>query len=189
MDVQNGDDGRRVKGVNLIGLVRMCKVYRRQQPLAGLSAETLALIDERILVSSWYPLVAHLEILDFAYRHMMAASPDNAIAMGLAGGKEIWTTAHRGVVGERDSIGALRSMGPAWHAYFDFGSLDVEIVDERTARFTVKGYPDVPVSHGMTIAGWHLAAAHVTGHPKAKVEVLARPWDGADGEQVHVVRW
>jgi hypothetical protein len=183
------NDRRRVKGVNLVGLVRMCKVYRRQQPLAGLSPETLALIEERILVSSWYPLVQHLEILRFAYQHMMGANPDNAIAMGLAGGKEIWTTAHRGVVGERDTVRALRSMAPAWHTYFDFGSLDVSIADEHCARFTVRGYPDVPAEHGMTIAGWHLAAAHVTGHPSATVQVLERPWEHAGGEQVHVVRW
>ena len=107
----------------------------------------------------------------------------------LAGGKEIWTTAHRGVVGERDTARALFAMGPAWQTYFDFGSLAVEPVGQRAMRFRVQGYADVPVCHGMTIAGWHLAAAQVTGRPDATVEVLQRPWEGKATELMHVVRW
>jgi hypothetical protein len=152
-----------------------------------MSPETQALLDERILVSSWYPLRPHLELLDFAYRLLLDQSPQKALAIGVAGGREIWTTAHRGVVGERDVLGALRAMGPAWQTYFNFGSLEVEVLDPKVVRFTVKGYPDVPVVHGMTIAGWHLAAAQVAGAPEATVQVLEKPWEGKP-HQVHVVR-
>jgi hypothetical protein len=181
------DDGRRVKGVNLIGLVKAFKVYRRTHPLDGVSPETLALLDERILVSSWYPLKQHLELLELAYRLLMAESPKAALDMGLAGGREIWTSAHRGVVAERKVSSALRAMGPAWATYFNFGWLEVEQLETRTARFTVRGYPDVPLVHGMTIAGWHLAAAHVAGATSATAEVVVRPWRGEGPDQVHLL--
>ena len=181
------DDGRRVKGVNLVGLVKTFKVYRRDHALPELSPETLALFDERILVSSWYPLSQLRELLDLAYSLLLKEKPENALAMGLTGGREIWTSAHRGVVAERDLLSALRAMGPAWGTYFNFGWLEVDELDAKTVRFTVRGYPDVPVVHGMTIAGWHLAAAQVAGAPKATAEVLVRPWEGGEADQVHVV--
>jgi hypothetical protein len=181
-------DDRHVKGINLVGLVKLLRVYRRQKPIRGLSPGAMALLDDRILVSSWYPLQHHWELLGFMYREMLGSDPEHALAMGLAGGKETWKGTHRVFVSERGAISALNSMGPAWRSYFDFGELDVDVEDEHTVRFTVRDYADCPVAHGMTIAGWHLAAAQLAGSPKATIEVLDKPWAGAR-EQVHVVRF
>ncbi len=179
-------DGRHVKGVNLLGLVKTIKVLRRQRPIDGLSPETLALLEERVLVSSWYPLQHLWELLDVTYRELLGSEPARALEIGVMGGMEVWSGTHRVFVVERGPISVLRSMGPAWSSYFDFGSLDVTLVDERCVRFTVRDYPDVPVPHGMTIAGWHLAAARVAGCPEASAEVVEAPWEGA-ADQVHLV--
>jgi uncharacterized protein (TIGR02265 family) len=174
--------------VNLVGLVKALRVHRKQHPLPEMSPEADALLNEHILPSEWYPLRAHLEILGVAYRLLAGSKPENALQMGVTGGKAIWTSTHRGVVEGRDPVRALKSMPAVWRTYFDFGSLDVDVDDPTTVRFTVRDYPDVPVYHGMTIAGWHLAVALVAGAPGATVELLERPWEGRSPTQVHVVR-
>jgi hypothetical protein len=179
---------RHVKGINIVGLVRALKVYRREHPLPPLSDDARALFEDRILESSWYPLEPQRELLATMYRVMCDEDPDKALLMGVIGGQQAWSGTHRGVLGSRGPMQALKSMGPAWATYFDFGSLDVEPIGEAAARFTVRGYADVPVYHGMTIAGWHLAAAQVAGSEEASVEVVERPWEGAP-RQVHIVRF
>jgi hypothetical protein len=181
-------DGRRSKGVNLIGLVKALRVHRKETPLPEMSAEARALLDDHILASAWYPLRAHLEILEVAYRVLAGSKPENAFQMGVTGGKAIWTSTHRGVIEGRDAVRALQSMPALWRTYFDFGSIDVDVLDPRTVRFTVRDYPDVPIYHGMTIAGWHLAVALISGAPASTAEILERPWEGESTTQVHVVR-
>lgn len=180
-------DGRRSKGVNLVGLVKALRVYRKEHPLPELSPEAHALLNEQILASEWYPFRAHLEILGAAYQVLADSKPENALQMGISGGKAIWTSTHRSAVEGREPVRALKSMPALWRTYFDFGSVDVDVVDSMTVRFTVRDYPDVPVYHGMTIAGWHTAVALVSGAPEATVEILERPWESGCRNQVHVI--
>ena len=51
----------------------------------------------------------------------------------------------------------------------------------------LRDYADVPIYHGMTIAGWHVAVALVSGAPGATADVIERPWEGKCSTQVHVV--
>lgn len=181
-------DGRHVKGVTLEQLVKAVKGLQRRKPQLRLTPRTEVLLQERILVSKWYPLQFNWELSAFLYREMLGSKPDNALMAGVAGGTEAWSGPHRIFVAERGPLDALRAMGPAWRSYFDFGSLVVEAIDAGTVRFTIEGYPDIPVYHGMLIAGWHLAAARLSGSPDATAEVEQRPWEGAQ-KQVHVVRF
>lgn len=179
---------RLAKGVNLVGLAKMLKVYARQRPLDGLGPAARKAMTERVLVSNWYPLSACREMLDFTYVHMLGRDPEQALMLGLLGGKEMWGSMHRGFLRD-EPIANLRAMTPAWPAYFNFGSLSVEPeMDGRAVRFTVHDYADAPEVHSMTIAGWHLAAAQLGGAPNAVVEVLRLPAHG-DPEQVHRIRW
>ncbi|HVU00546.1 MAG TPA: DUF2378 family protein [Polyangiaceae bacterium] len=180
-------DGRKSKGVNLVGLVKALRAYRKGRPLPAMSPEAEALLGDHILASEWYPLRTHLEILEIAYRVLAGSRPENALQMGVTGGKAIWTSTHRGVLEGRNAVRALESMPAVWRTYFNFGSLDVEVTDPTTVRFTVQDYPDVPVYHGMTIAGWHLAVALVSGATDATVEIVERPWAGGTSTQVHVL--
>src|SRR5512146_1244955 len=88
-------DGRRSKGVNLVGLVKALRVYRKDHLLTELSPEAHALLNEHILASEWYPLRLHLEILGVGYRVLAGSKPENALQMGVSGGKVIWTSTHR----------------------------------------------------------------------------------------------
>jgi len=180
-------DGRHVKGVTLEQLVKAVKGLQRRRPQLRLSPRTEIALQERILVSKWYPLQFNLELSAFLYREMLGGDPNNALMAGVAGGTEAWSGPHRIFVAERGPRDALRAMGRAWNSYFDFGSLAVDMLDADAVRFTIEGYPDIPVYHGMLIAGWHLAAARMSGCLDATVEVEQRPWEGAP-KQVHVVR-
>ncbi len=185
---QGFEDGRRVKGVTLEQLVKAVKGLQRRMPHLRLSPRTEAALQERILVSKWYPLQLNLELSAFVYRQMLGSDPNNALMAGVAGGTEAWSGAHRIFVAERGPLDALRAMAPAWGSYFDFGSLTADTIDAGTVRFTIEGYPDIPVYHGMLIAGWHTAAARLCGAHDATADVEQRPWEGAQ-KQVHVVRF
>ncbi len=182
------DDGRHVKGVTLEQLVKTGKGLQRRMPHLRLSPRAELALQERILVSKWYPLQLNLELSALIYRELLRSNPDNALMAGVTGGTEAWSGAHRIFVAERGPREALAAMGPAWASYFDFGSLAVEAIGANAARFTIEGYPDIPVYHGMLIAGWHLAAARLSGSLDATVEVEQRPWEGA-AKQVHIVHF
>lgn len=179
---------RKAKGVNLLGLVKLLRSHRHTQPLTGLAPELEHLVDQRILMTDWYPLEQLWGLLEFTYRNILNEDPKAAIAMGVAGGTEMWTKTHRAFLASDDPCYSLRQMKPAWHSYFNFGMLDVERVDDCTMRFRIRDYPDLPVYHGLTIGGWHVAAAQVGGWPDARLELAQGPWESDAIVQEYLVR-
>lgn len=181
-------DNRLEKGAGVLGLAKLLRAYGRTRPLAGLADETIALLQERVLVSKWYPLRLVWDMLDFTYTHMLERSPTKAIELGVAGGHEQWTGTHR-ILLRDEPIAGLLGMAPSWDAYFNFGELVVEPeLSKRAVVFIIQGYPDAPEAHSLTIAGWHLAAARLCGAPTAQVDLLRQPYLG-DKEIVHRISW
>lgn len=170
---------RHAKGVSLIGLVKFLRAKQREKPLVGLSRGAEALLSQRILFTSWYPLEHLVAMLDYTYEGFLGGREAAGIAMGAAGGKEVWRSTHRALLRGGDPTRDLRVMVPAWSQYFDFGSLELTTARETELRFCVHGYEDMGPSHGTTIAGWHLAAAQLSGWSDARVQLIDRPWRGA----------
>jgi hypothetical protein len=182
------ESGRRAKGAGIVELVKVLRAYRRAHPIEGLGKSAEHLLDERIMTNEWYSLDAFLELLAYAYRHLLGSSEEAALQMGAAGGRALLQGPHKAFVKAGDPTGSVVALRHSWLTYYDFGNLAAELVDDRTVEFVVTGYPDVPVPHGMMIAGWAVAAAELAGARDVRCDILERPWIG-DERQVHRVSW
>ncbi len=185
----NGPRERLTKGINLLGLVKSLNGYRYHSSIEALAPASRALLDERIIVSNWYPLERLWEMLEFTYDRMLGRDPERAVEMGRRGGVRIWGSAHRIFIRD-EPLETLRVTSEhGWSGYFNFGRLDLRVIEgESAVEFVLGDYPDVPEAHGMGIIGWHIAAAQLSGAAKARGELVRAPWLG-DPEQVHRIRW
>lgn len=181
-------DKRHAKGTGVIEVVRTLRAHRRQGVLKDLSPAAEQLLDTHILPNEWYSFAAFRELLDFMYEHLLGSSEEAALQAGITGGRTLLKGPHKGFVTPGDPAATVYAMRHTWRVYFDFGSLEAEIVEGPAVRFTVSGYPDVSIMHGMTIAGWAVAAAQLAGSRNAGCEMLERPWQG-DAQLVYRVYW
>lgn len=80
----------RVKGSLVLGAVVVARRHRKQGRIAAeqlearLSAEALALLDEKIAVGSWYPAAAFCELLDLDWEIGGSRRPDYMRRQGAA---------------------------------------------------------------------------------------------------------
>jgi hypothetical protein len=167
---------RHVIGANTIDLIKLVKTLARARntPLA-LSATAQAQLDKRVGLAEWLPLEFFLELLHVVDLEIIRGDETRALELGANGGTNM-----RGVLKAYTVAGNPRStvvaMRHAWRAHFDFGRISCDDSRGSTVRFTLEEYPDVAMPHGMTTAGWGLAAARAAGAHGATVNILSRPW-------------
>ena len=101
---------------------------------------------------------------------------DRAVEMGATGGAGL-RGVHKAYAVEGDPRSSVFSMRLAWRAHYDFGNLIAEITD-KSVKFKLEGYGDIPMVHAMMTAGWGLGAARAAGSVNAVLEIGARPWKG-----------
>jgi hypothetical protein len=98
-----------------------------QRVLDGLSAEHRALIDEGVLVSSWYPLALSDALLGTAERLLGRGDGSLCREIGMASGRSGLAGAHRRFAERLDplQIGAKmeHSTRLLWQSYYDKGSM------------------------------------------------------------------
>jgi hypothetical protein len=166
------------KGTNLMELVPFLRVSRKQRNLPALGAAGEALLQQRILPTQWYPHDAFIELIQYAFDHILNRSEQAAYDMGATGGRAQLTGAHKALLQQGDPRGSVLAMRHAWRMNFNFGQLTAES-DASSVLFTLSGYEDVSPAHGLMIAGWGIGAARMAGASHARAEVLKRPWSGA----------
>jgi len=171
---------RHAKGTNLIELIKALRVHQRMRPIEGLSGAAQSLLDERILVSDWYPLEPFLELLKVTYDRLLGRNPERALQVGVAGSTVALQTTYRAYIHHGDPAGSVLAMRHIWRAFFDFGDVKANLEPDGSVRFVLTGYPDIPPVHAALITAWSVAAARLAGSEKAAVDILEAPWDGVD---------
>jgi hypothetical protein len=180
-------DNRRAKGVNLVGLVKLLKVLRRTKAIGPLSPAALALFEQHILLTEWYPLSLLLELVEVTYREVLGRKEEAALKMGITGGLDAFKTHHKAFIKAGDAAASVVSMRHTWPLYFDFGTLKALPDGPRAVRFVLEGYPGIPAAHGPMIVGWHRAAALAAGQSTVGGEILECPWRDGGPRLVHRV--
>jgi len=170
---------RHAKGVNLIDLVKLLKIARREGRLGELSAEDAALLDERVLVSDWYPIESFWRLLELAHERVLNGSDDMTVMLGVAGATNVMGSVHAAYVSKEGIDRAARRFERGWASYFDFGSVKVTH-SGGVVRFTIQGYPDIPRIHALTTLGWLRATFTLVGLEPVRSVIVAAPWAGAD---------
>ena len=177
---------RRVKGVNLVNLVKILKHHRKQHPFA-LTPSAEELFAQHMIATQWYPFEPYMELIDVMWRELLGESEYGALKAGIQGGMVALTSYHRAYIVPGDPAESVRRMERSWAAYFDWGELRSEKIDHRTVEFVLTDYPDCPAAHGMMIVGWHVAAGIVAGQEKTRHNVLESPWGTGSHRLVHRV--
>lgn len=178
MDREKADKERHVKGTAFVDLIKFLKNRRKIAPLPSMSPAAEALLDTRILVSSWYPLATFIDLLNATDQIYIKGSENTALEMGVAAGLNHLNGAHTAYTSSGDPQASVLSMRHAWRAHADFGDLSAEAVDPDTVVFTLKNYKDGKMVHSMMTAGWGIAAARFTGAKSSRAEIVERPWKG-----------
>jgi hypothetical protein len=168
-----------VKGINLLGLVKVLRSVRKKRPLAGLSPAAELMLGEQILVSDWYPYSVFIELMEVTFREVLRRDEDHAREMGIAGGRQAVAGLHRQFVKPGDPGASLLAMRLAWRVYFDFGELTAHRDGPNAVRFVTVGYRDMPPVHGQMIVGWHMGTALEAGAVQVDYEIIEAPWRGA----------
>ncbi|MGH1343567.1 MAG: hypothetical protein ACRBN8_18565 [Nannocystales bacterium] len=171
--------GRLIKGIDLVGLVKSLRVARSDNRLQGLDPSDLELIDQRVLLSNWYPLDHFRRVLLLNHRHIQGGTNEAARAMGEFGAKTALEGAHSVFLHPGDPLQTLRGMATIWSAHFNFGEINVH-VDGNTVRVVVQGYDDMEVLHGTLLFGWITKAAELAGAQIETSKIEESPWHGAD---------
>ena len=170
---------RRAKGVNLIELVKLLRIERKAGRLGSLSADDEALLDERILVSSWYPVEQFWRLLGLAHERVLGGSEPKTIELGRQGARRVMGGVHSAFVSHDDLARGIKSFARGWSTYFDFGTVECALEPDRV-RIVIQGYPDMPRAHALTTLGWYEVALEMMSFESAKAEVVSGPWSGGD---------
>jgi hypothetical protein len=178
-DMPAAPDARRAKGTSFIGAAKILRSLQRKAPISGLSPAALAILEEHALPTSWYPWPPVSELIEAVVRLVLNGSEEGAIQMGIAGGKEAFSSYHKTFIREDDTLATLVATQHSWKMYFDFGELTARADGNRSVRFTLAGYPDCTPGHGSMIVGWHRASAIVGGATNVRGQILECPWRGS----------
>jgi len=168
---------RQAKGVNLIDLVKLLRSARRAGSLPELSAADQALLDERVLVSKWYPIESFWRLLELAHEHVLGRSDEATVRLGVVGAESVMSGVHRVYVAGQDLERALKGFARGWGSYFDFGFVKTAI-DGRSVRIEIHGYADMPRTHGLTTLGWMRTSLGMVTGELDSAEIVGEPWAG-----------
>jgi hypothetical protein len=171
--------GRHTKGVNLIDLVKTFRALHKAGQITNLPPDETRFLQERILVSSRYPLEDFLRIAHRVHT-AMGGTVEVAETMGGVGAQSVLQGVHRIFLREGDPAGTVRAIQQIWANHFDFGEIQIE-EDGHCFRVRMTGYPDMPPIHGHIVVGWVRKAVELAGGDPKSVSLERAPWrEGGD---------
>ncbi|MFW5926375.1 MAG: hypothetical protein ACOCV4_09440 [Myxococcota bacterium] len=177
-------DGRHTKGVNVIDLVKTLRGLHKAGQIQDLGPVEQKYLQERVLVSSWYPMSDFLSIIRCVHQ-AMGGTDQVAEQMGEYGAQSALEGVHKAFLRHGDPEGTVRLLERNWPIYFDFGELHVENFGGRV-ELSISGYADMPRVHGMLLVGWVRKAVELSGGRSDGVRLDQAPWQG-DGRFVVVI--
>jgi hypothetical protein len=128
-----------VKGTNMLSAVKALRVAR-EQARAALPSRLHHYLEERILVSSWYPESDLMDLLSTLGKMMPAGGGDPFVFMGRTTAREHLAGIFRGHVRADDVERTLRSGATLWRNYHDTGTLTVELDAPRQAIVRLRDF-------------------------------------------------
>jgi len=129
----------KVKGTNMLSAVKALRTAR-EQARAVLAPRLHHYLEERILVSSWYPELDLMSLLAALGKLIPAGSGDPFVFMGRATAREHLAGIYRGHVRSGDVERTLRSGITLWRTYHDTGTLTVELDTPRQADIRLRDF-------------------------------------------------
>ena len=129
----------KVKGTNMLSAVKALRMVR-EQARATLAPRLHHYLEERILVSSWYPELDLMGLLSALGKLLPAGGGDPFVFMGRTTAREHLAGIYRGHVRTGDVERTLRSGATLWRNYHDTGTLTVELDTPRQALIRLRDF-------------------------------------------------
>jgi len=178
--------GRRAKGASIIPMMRAVKVALRQGIELPLSDEDRAWLDQRLLVSGWYPYERFQWLIELVHAHLAGRTDGAAVWMGASAARELLTGVHASFLYEGDVPRTLRSLPNSWSRYFDFGTVEVEVEVDGLARARIEDYTFISPVHERMLIGWVEEAIRLAGGEVVESVLTAAPSLGDDELAIRV---
>jgi len=161
----------------MVLLVKMLRAARKAGRLENISPEVAKLLEERVIVTAWYPFEHFMQLLLLAHQRLADGSDEAARKMGDMAASEMLLGLHKSFLSEGDPARTLTALERVWGRYFDFGTLTVH-PEVSGARVMIAGYEDMVRTHGNLLIGWARTAVTLSGAEVNVATVRRAPWEG-----------
>jgi uncharacterized protein (TIGR02265 family) len=168
---------RQAKGQNLVLLVKMLRSARREGRLHHLEPDVARLLEERVIMTSWYPFEHFAKLLVVAHQRLADGTEEAARKMGDMAASEMLLGMHKSFLAQGDPSRTLAALERVWPRYFNFGALRVH-PGMSGARVVIGGYGDMTSTHGNVLAGWARTAVGLSGAEVNVAAIRRAPWQG-----------
>lgn len=186
---RDGKMGRRmarVKGTNVLGAVKTLRAHR-ERALPLLPPELQRYLDERILVSSWYPEEDQIGLLR-VIATLLPSTPDAWVMMGRSAAQGDLAGVYRNYVRQGDPQRTLLLMPGLWRNYHDTGEMDSRSDGPNRSIVTLSGYRAACREMCRIVAGYAIEVPTQAGARDVEVRKLTCCLEGAP-ECSWSVRW
>lgn len=150
----------------------------RAQSQELLSPSLQRYLDERILVSSWYPEADLMGLLSALGRLVPGADP--FFFMGRHTASEHLAGIYRGHLREGDLERTLRSASALWRNYHDTGEMSVTVEGPRRATLELRDFGSTTREFCRLLRGYFSELAEQAGAKGIAIVELGCILDGAD---------
>ncbi|MDB4965156.1 MAG: hypothetical protein JWN44_845 [Myxococcales bacterium] len=161
----------KVKGTNMLSAVKALRTAR-DQARAVLPARLHGYLEERILVSSWYPEGDLMGLLT-ALGKLMPAGSDPFVFMGRTTAREHLAGIYRGHVRPGDLERTLRSGTALWRNYHDTGDLTSEFDAPLQATIRLRDFAAASREFCRLLTGYFTELLDQAGGKEVKVTKIA----------------
>jgi hypothetical protein len=161
----------------MVLLVKMLRAARKAGQLPNIGDDITALLDERVIITAWYPFEHFSKLLILAHQQLTDRSDEAARKMGDMAASEMLLGLHRSFLSTDEPARTLTALERLWGRYFDFGKLTVH-PEVSGARVVIAGYENMARAHGNLLVGWARTAVTLSGADVNVAAVRRAPWDG-----------
>jgi hypothetical protein len=167
----------RVKGTNVLGTVKALRA-NRERALKLLPTRLHRYLEERILVSTWYPEADQIEMLR-VLANFLPPEPNPLVVMGRMAAMQDLSGVYRGHVRPGDPRRTLASCGALWRNYHDTGEMTASDETERSTIIRLRGYRAACREMCLVTAGYIVEIATQAGGRDVRWTKLGCFVDGA----------
>lgn len=156
-----------VKGTALTSTLRFVEERFGKDGLqavrAELPAESRAILESGVLVSSWYPLPLLLAIMRSAQARFGAAQPDLYRQLGRASADYALTGVYRIFFRFGSPQFIISRAAAVWQKYYDTGEMAAVVAEKGHAVVEIRGFKDPAVELCERIGGWMERTLELSG--------------------------
>jgi hypothetical protein len=123
-----------VKGLQLLGMVKTLRAWRKEA-LAALRPDLHHYLDDRIIISSWYPEEDHRDLLLATGKVITGLVPGDPFRfIGESGAKADLSGLYANVLRIGAPTASLQRMAQAWKLYHNTGEVIVTVIAPKNLQ-------------------------------------------------------